>query len=117
MTSPASAWFLAVSIVGIAASAATAGVPSPDDSTVPCGMNLVGTRDGVADARGEFVIIPRDLAQNVILGCEVVIDFCAGGASPGFCLSLSQPDPDVVEVSPDGCRVKVVNRRRTSLDG
>ena len=100
------AWFLAISIAAIAASPATAGPPSPDDSTVPCGINLVGTRGGVADARGEFVILPRDLAQNVIVGCEVVVDFCAGGASPGLCLSLSQPDPDVVEVDPDGCWVR-----------
>jgi hypothetical protein len=42
------------------------------------------------------------------IACEVVIDFCAGGQSPGFCLSRSQPDPDVVEVDPDGCWVNAV---------
>ena len=61
----------------LAASSAMAAVPSPADSQVPCGLNLVGSTAGVADARGQFTIIVRDLAQNPIPGSSVVIDFNA----------------------------------------
>lgn len=61
----------------LAASSAMAAVPSPADSDVPCGLNLVGTAAGVADPRGEFTITVRDLAHNPIIGSSVVIDFNA----------------------------------------
>jgi len=63
--------------LAIAASSAMAAVPSPDDSDVPCGINLVGSTGGVADSKGEFTIIVRDLAQNPIAGSSVVISFDA----------------------------------------
>jgi hypothetical protein len=59
----------------LAASTAMAAVPSPADSDVPCGLNLVGTTGGVADVRGEFTITVRDLAHNPIIGSSVVVDF------------------------------------------
>lgn len=61
----------------LAASSAMVAVPSPADSDVPCGLNLVGTTGGVADSRGEFTIVVRDLAHNPIAGSSVVIDFNA----------------------------------------
>jgi len=61
----------------LAASSAMAAVPSPADSDVPCGLNLVGSTSGVADSRGEFTITVRDLAHNPIAGSSVVIDFNA----------------------------------------
>ncbi len=99
-------WFLCGLIAIVPATPVLAGLPSPDDSQVPCGINLVGIRGGVPDPRGEFTIVSRDLAQNPIAGSEIVIDFCDCVGSTGFCLGDDQPDPDVVEVSPDGCRVR-----------
>lgn len=61
----------------LAASSAMAAVPSPADSDVPCGLNLIGTTGGVADVRGEFSIVVRDLAHNAIAGSSVVISFDA----------------------------------------
>jgi len=61
----------------LAASSAMAAVPSPADSDVPCGLNLIGTTGGVADSRGQFTVVVRDLAHNPIAGSSVVIDFNA----------------------------------------
>lgn len=61
----------------MAASSAMASVPSPADSDVPCGLTLVGTTGGVADAKGQFSIVVRDLAHNPIAASSVVIDFNA----------------------------------------
>jgi len=59
----------------LVASGAMAAVPSPADSDIPAGLNLVGTSGGVADVRGEFTIVVRDLAHNPIAGSSVVISF------------------------------------------
>ena len=59
----------------LAASSAMAAVPSPADSDVPCGLDLVGSTGGVADPRGQVTILVRDLAHNPIAGSSVVIDF------------------------------------------
>jgi len=75
----------------LAASSAMAAVPSPADSQVPCGLNLVGTTGGVADVKGQFSIIVRDLAQNPIAGSSVVIDFNA-----------CTPDIRVCSIQPHG---------------
>ncbi len=75
----------------LATSSAMAAVPSPADSSVPCGINLVGSTGGVADSRGEFTIIVRDLANNPIPGSSVVIDFNA-----------CTPDIRVCSVQPAG---------------
>jgi len=67
----------------LAASSAMAAVPSPADSDVPCGINLVGTHSGIADSHGTFSIVVRDLAHNPIAGSAVVIDFNSCTASGG----------------------------------
>jgi hypothetical protein len=72
----------------LVASSAMAAVPSPADSDVPNGMNLVGTAGGVADVRGEFSITIRDLAHNPIAGSSVVISF--DGCTPDIRLCASQ---------------------------
>ena len=69
----------------LAASSAMASVPSPADSDVPCGLTLVGSTGGVADARGQFTITVRDLAHNPIAGSSVVIDFNACAADIRVC--------------------------------
>ena len=68
---------LLASAGALLATNALAAVPSPADSSVPCGLNLVGTTGGVADSRGEFSIVIRDLAHNPIPGSAVTIDFNA----------------------------------------
>src|SRR5687768_17377471 len=73
----------------LAASSAMAAVPSPADSQVLCGLNLVGTNGGVADVKGQFSIIVRDLAQNPIAGSSVVIDFNA--CTPDIRVCSAQP--------------------------
>ncbi len=69
----------------MAASSAMASVPSPADSDVPCGLNLVGSTGGVADSHGQFTITVRDLAHNPIAGSSVVIDFSACSADIRVC--------------------------------
>jgi len=69
----------------LAASSAMAAVPSPADSDVPCGFNLVGSTGGVADVRGQFTVTVRDLAHNPIAGSSVVIDFNACSADIRVC--------------------------------
>lgn len=76
-----------------AASSAMAAVPSPADSDVPCGLNLVGTTGGVADAKGSFTITVRDLAHNPIAGSSVVIDF--SGCSVDIRVCSVQPTAGV----------------------
>ena len=69
----------------MAASGAMASVPSPADSDVPCGFNLVGSTGGVADSRGQFTVTVRDLAHNPIAGSSVVVDFNACAADIRVC--------------------------------
>jgi hypothetical protein len=47
----------------------------PYDHEIPAHINLVGLASGVPDARGEFTVMIRDLAQNPVSDCEVAIDF------------------------------------------
>jgi hypothetical protein len=62
------------------------------DSDIPCGINLVGTHNGVADPRGEFSIVVRDLAHTAVPDCEVTIDF---GACGDIRIATVQPSPGV----------------------
>ena len=60
--------------VSLATLPAAAGLPVPC-SDAPCGINLVGLRDGVADPRGEFTVVVRDPACNPVQGLTVVLSF------------------------------------------
>jgi hypothetical protein len=64
------------------------GDPSPPNSTIPCGIVLTGTNGGVADSRGEFYVVHRDLANNPVVGCEIEIHF---GACTDIRVSENQP--------------------------
>jgi hypothetical protein len=101
--------FLAAALmIGVVpCSVANAGTCSPglgSDSDIPCGINLVGTHNGVADPRGQFTITIRDLAHNTIPDCEVTIDFGACSdiriatvQSPGITMEcLANPSPHAV---------------------
>jgi len=100
-------WGLAalIAVWPVALHADPAKLPSPENSDIPCGIQFVGTRNGAADPRGEFTIFVRDLVNNPVHGCAVTIDFCACAGAQGFCLAPQQPDPDVFQVSADGCLV------------
>ena len=77
----------------LAASCAMAAIPSPADSDIPCGINLVTTVSGAADPHpfGTVTIVVRDVAQNPIPGSSVVIDF-----------NSCTPDIRVCSVQPAG---------------
>jgi len=80
------------------ASSALAAIPSPADSDIPCGINLVATVSGAADPKGLFTITVRDVAQNPIPGSSVVIDFdacVAAGNVQDIRLCSVQPAPGV----------------------
>ena len=55
--------FLCVALL-LSATAAWASVPSLANSTVPQGIQLVGSTGGVPDAKGEAVVIVRDAGNN-----------------------------------------------------
>jgi hypothetical protein len=59
------------------ATAASANVPDPSQSTCPNFIKLVGSDGAVADPAGTFSVTVKDLAGNVIANSSVVIDFSA----------------------------------------
>jgi hypothetical protein len=61
---------------------ALAGIPSPANSTKPAYIDVVGTASGVADSRGTFTIVVRDLGNNPVANSQVVLDF-------GSCTDMS----------------------------
>jgi len=83
------------------ASSSMAAVPSPANSDVPCGINLVGTLGGVPDPRGEFTIVVRDNANNPIPHARVELELCncvGSGGQQDIRLCSTQPDPDVTGI-------------------
>jgi hypothetical protein len=78
-------------VCGLLAMTATAlaGIPSPGNSDKPSYIDVVGTVSvlatsgapvpgaGVPDSRGTFTIVVRDLGNNAIGNCQVVLDFGA----------------------------------------
>jgi hypothetical protein len=80
---------------------ALASIPSPGNSDIPCGVNLVGTSAGVPDPRGEFSIVVRDNANNPIPNVRIEIDFCSCRGpvkETDIRLCAVQPDGDVISV-------------------
>jgi len=61
----------------LVSAAAMASVPSACNTTIPCGIPVVGQTAGVADGLGQFTITVRDLANNPVANSSVVIDFSA----------------------------------------
>jgi len=98
-----------VAALGIMLSSALAhaecpGGNDPTASEVPCGITLVGTTGGIADPRGQFRIVVRDLANNPVPNCEVMIDF--GACKPDIRIATHQPHQGLrVECDANGARV------------
>ena len=61
----------------LVSAAAMASVPSPCNSTLPCGIPVVGQTASVADPLGQFTITVKDLANAPVANSSVVIDFSA----------------------------------------
>ena len=78
-----------------AVSSVSASLPSPENSTLPACINLVGSSAGVpARAAGAFEVIVRDIANNPIQGAHVVIDL-AQCPDLHFCADQFDPSVDV----------------------
>ncbi|HSG80757.1 MAG TPA: hypothetical protein VLC48_00795 [Gemmatimonadota bacterium] len=68
------------------AGAAMAAVPSPGNSSVPCGIKVVGQNGaGLTSPNHTITIQVKDLANNPVANSSVVIDLsgCNGAADPG----------------------------------
>lgn len=79
--------FLCVALL-LSACAAWASVPSLANSTVPTGIQLVGSTGGTPDAKGEAVVIVRDAGNNNLPGVTVYLEF-------ENCMGPSQPNKDM----------------------
>ncbi len=100
-----SGFVVAVLAVSLASTTIDAECLGPShDSQVPCGITLVGATAGIVDTRGEFIIRVRDLAQNPVPDCEVMIDFRA--CRPDIRIAADQPHPGLrVECDANGTRI------------
>ena len=115
---PGPAFFaVAMLAMSIGSTEATAECPGMggSNSDVPCGITLVGTALGVADARGAFTIVLRDLANNPAANCEVMIDF--GACEPDIRISMNQPHPGVrAECDASGARILATTDANGTVD-
>jgi hypothetical protein len=68
---------LLVALGLVAASAATAGIPSAANCTVPTFIKVVGTNGGTPDPRGTFSITVRDIGNFPCANSNVVLNFSA----------------------------------------
>ncbi len=93
---------------------AGAGVPSPADSSIPCGFLFVGKISATADPLGAFEIVVRDLAQNPIPGAEISIVFDGCLRAGDLRVAGVQPDPTASVVCGGGA---VMVRARGGGDG
>lgn len=62
-------------LLALPAAADTAKLPSMWNSTIPCGLSLVGCTGAAADPAGRFTLVIRDLANNPIAYSLIVVDF------------------------------------------
>lgn len=93
---------------------AGAGVPSPADSSIPCGFLFVGKIGATADPLGAFEIVVRDLAQNPIPGAEISIVFDDCLRAGDLRVAGVQPDPTTSVVCGPG---SVMVRATSGGDG
>jgi hypothetical protein len=69
--------FVLTSLTLLLPSLAGAGIPVPDPtkSTVPSYIRVVGTRSGIPDPLGTFIVTVRDFTNLPIAGSAVTLDF------------------------------------------
>ena len=61
-------------LLTLTARASLAGGPDAPTSTVPSSITLVGSVAGTPDGTGAFTVVARDLANNPMNGCSIVLD-------------------------------------------
>lgn len=90
--------FLCVALL-LSACAAWASVPSLANSTVPAGIQLVGSTGGTPDAKGEAVVIVRDAGNNTLPGVTVYLEFenCMGPSQPNKDMFINRTQPWAVD--------------------
>ena len=89
-------------LILLVAGAAVAGPPSPCNSSVPCGIVLVGTNGaGAPDPVGTFTVITRHLSNNPWSEGPVVFDF---GGCPDVSICSAQVTQGVLVTCEPGTR-------------
>jgi hypothetical protein len=75
----------------LVAGVAMAGVPSAANSTLPLGIQFVGHTGGVADVKGQAVVVVRDAGNNPVINSTVELLF-------GACASAVPSDLNLDDV-------------------
>jgi len=79
----------------LVAGVAMAGVPSAANSSLPTGIQFVGTQGGVADVKGQAIVTVRDAGNNPVINSTVELLFgaCASAVPSDLNLDDVQPFP------------------------
>jgi hypothetical protein len=81
-----------LSVCGLlGASAVMAGVPNAGNSSIGSGIILVGTAGGVADVKGQKLIVVRDALNQPVQNSTVTINFSAAANGSDIRLCSTQP--------------------------
>ncbi|HTK32307.1 MAG TPA: hypothetical protein VL332_10105 [Candidatus Saccharimonadaceae bacterium] len=83
--------------LALVAGRAAACPPSALDSTFPSTIKLVGTHAGVADPVGEFDVVVRGLAGQIVRSSYVVLDFSDAVSTGSVRLADQQPAGVIVD--------------------
>jgi len=75
----------------LVAGVAMAGVPSAANSTLPLGIQYVGNTGGVADVKGQAIVVVRDAGNNPVINSTVELLF-------GACASAVPSDLNLDDV-------------------
>ena len=78
-------------------------IPSHANSTVPRHITLVGSRSAMPDAASAFTIVVRDLANNILQGVVVVVDFSG-------CTDLAMCSDQLDPVATVNCAAKTTSK-------
>jgi len=89
--------FVAPAALAVLVGPAAACPPSPFDSTFPSTIKLVGTHAGVADPVGEFDVVVRGLAGQIMGSSYVVLDFSDAVSTGSVRLADQQPAGVIVD--------------------
>jgi hypothetical protein len=81
----------------LVAGVAMAGVPSAANSSLPTGIQFVGTQGGVVDSKGQAIVTVRDAGNNPVINSTVEIIFtsCASAVPSDLNLDDVQPFPGI----------------------
>jgi hypothetical protein len=77
----------------LVAGVAMAGVPSATTSSLPAGIQYVGTQGGVVDVKGQAIVTVRDAGNNPVINSTVELLFDACKNDPNSDLNLDDVQP------------------------